>query len=38
MKKCAVCGAIVEDGVDVCPVCGAKKFEPVTGEAKFACT
>lgn len=37
MKKCAVCGAIVEDGVDVCPVCGAKKFEPVTGEAKFAC-
>ena len=36
MKRCAVCGEILEDGVDVCPVCGAKKFVPVT-EAKFAC-
>ena len=37
MKKCAVCGEIVEDGVEVCPVCKAKKFVPVAGEAKFAC-
>ena len=37
MKKCVVCGEIVEDGVEVCPVCKAKKFAPVTGEAKFAC-
>ncbi len=37
MKKCVVCGEIVEDGVDVCPVCKAKKFVPVSGEAKFAC-
>ncbi len=37
MKKCVVCGEIVEDGVEVCPVCKAKKFVPVEGEAKFAC-
>lgn len=39
MKKCVVCGEIVEDGVDVCPVCKAKKFVPVTGNEKpaFAC-
>lgn len=37
MKRCAVCGEIVEDGVDVCPVCGAKKFEPITADKKFAC-
>ena len=36
MKKCVVCGEIVEDGVEVCPVCKAKKFVPVEGEAKFA--
>ncbi|MDE5547456.1 MAG: NADH peroxidase, partial [Clostridia bacterium] len=36
MKRCAVCGEIVEDGVDVCPVCKAKKFEPVAEEG-FAC-
>ena len=37
MKKCVVCGEIVEDGIEVCPVCKAKKFVPVEGEAKFAC-
>ena len=37
MKKCVVCGEIVEDGVEVCPVCKAKKFVPVEGVAKFAC-
>ncbi len=36
MKKCVVCGEIVEDGVEVCPVCKAKKFEPVSNAA-FAC-
>ena len=37
MKRCAVCGEILEDGVEVCPVCGAKKFEPVNADKKFAC-
>lgn len=37
MKKCAVCGEIVEDGVDVCPVCKAKKFVPVAADTKYAC-
>ena len=37
MKRCVVCGEIVEDDVDVCPVCKAKKFEPVVGEKAFAC-
>lgn len=37
MKKCPVCGEIVDDDVTVCPVCGAKKFVPVTNESKFAC-
>lgn len=37
MKKCAVCGEIVEDDVEVCPVCKAKKFVPIEGDAKFAC-
>ena len=36
MKRCAVCGEILEDGVEVCPVCGAKKFVPVS-ESTFAC-
>ena len=36
MKRCAICGEIVEDGVDTCPVCKAKKFVPVE-ESKFAC-
>ena len=38
MKRCVVCGEIVEDSVEVCPVCKAKKFEPVGSEkATFAC-
>ena len=39
MKRCLVCGEIVEDGVDVCPVCKAKKFEQIAeeGKAKYAC-
>ncbi|MDE5722427.1 MAG: NADH peroxidase [Clostridia bacterium] len=38
MKKCLVCGEIVEDGVDVCPVCKAKKFEPIAGgKTTYAC-
>jgi rubrerythrin len=35
MKRCVVCGEIVADDVDVCPVCKAKKFEPVE-DAAFA--
>ena len=37
MKRCAVCGEIVEDNVEVCPVCKAKKFVPLDNQAKFAC-
>ena len=37
MKRCVVCGEIVEDDEDVCPVCGAKKFTPVEEQTKFAC-
>ena len=39
MKRCVVCGEIVEDDVDVCPVCRAKKFESIAEEAKraYAC-
>ena len=38
MKKCAVCGEIVEDDVNVCPVCKATKFTPVSSEkAAYAC-
>ena len=29
MKRCTVCGAIVEDDVEVCPQCGVKTFAPV---------
>ena len=36
MKRCAVCGEVVADDVEVCPVCKAKKFVPVE-ESKFAC-
>ena len=36
MKRCAICGEIVEDGVDTCPVCKAKKFDPIEEKA-FAC-
>ena len=38
MKRCVVCGEIVEDDVEVCPVCKAKKFEEVGGDKPaFAC-
>ena len=40
MKKCAVCGELVDDSVEVCPVCGAKKFVPVENKSdkiQFAC-
>ena len=29
MKRCAVCGEIVDDSVTVCPVCKATKFVPI---------
>lgn len=39
MKRCVVCGEIVEDDVEVCPVCKAKKFEPIAADEapKYAC-
>ncbi len=37
MKKCVVCGEIVADDVEVCPVCTAKKFEPVSADSKYVC-
>ncbi len=38
MKRCTVCGEIVADDVDVCPVCKAKTFTPVEeGKAAYAC-
>ena len=39
MKRCAICGEIVADDVQVCPVCKATKFVPIdeTAELKFAC-
>ena len=37
MKKCAVCGEILEDGVEVCPVCKAKKFTPIEDKPTYAC-
>ena len=38
MKRCVVCGEIVEDDVEVCPVCKAKKFEAVGNDKPaFAC-
>lgn len=37
MKRCTVCGEIVADDVDVCPVCKAKTFAPVEETASFAC-
>ncbi len=37
MKRCAVCGEIVEDDVEVCPVCKAKKFTPVEDKQTYAC-
>lgn len=29
MKRCTVCGEIVADDVEICPVCKAKTFVPV---------
>lgn len=38
MKRCAVCGEIVADDVEECPVCHAKKFTPVEEDKKgYAC-
>ena len=37
MKRCAVCGEIVADDVEECPVCHAKKFVPVEEKKGFAC-
>ena len=37
MKRCTVCGEVVADDVDVCPVCKAKTFAPVNEESAFAC-
>ncbi len=37
MKRCVICGEIVEDDVEVCPVCKATKFTPVEEQTKFAC-
>ena len=39
MKRCAICGEIVDDSVTVCPVCKATKFVPIdnNAEIKFAC-
>ena len=40
MKRCAVCGEIVADDVEVCPVCKATKFVPIEdskGAPPFAC-
>lgn len=38
MKRCLVCGCVVEDGVEKCPQCGATKFEPIVeNEVSWAC-
>ena len=39
MKRCAICGEVVADDVEVCPVCKATKFVPIddAAEIKFAC-
>ncbi|MGN0814970.1 MAG: ferritin family protein [Candidatus Coproplasma sp.] len=37
MKRCAICGEIVEDDVEVCPVCKATKFAPVEEKTTYAC-
>jgi rubrerythrin len=37
MKRCAVCGEIVADDVEVCPVCKATKFVPVEEKTSYAC-
>lgn len=38
MKRCLVCGCVVEDGVEKCPQCGATRFEPIVeNETSWAC-
>ena len=38
MKRCLVCGCVVEDGVTRCPQCGATKFEAISGDKEaWAC-
>ena len=37
MKRCAICGEIVEDDVEVCPVCKATKFVPIEEKTAYAC-
>lgn len=37
MKRCAICGELVADDVEECPVCHAKKFTPVEENKGFAC-
>ncbi len=38
MKRCLICGCVVEDGVEKCPQCNATKFEALPAEAMaWAC-
>ena len=38
MKRCLVCGCVVEDGVTRCPQCGATKFEAIDeNKTSWAC-
>lgn len=38
MKRCLVCGCVVEDNVTRCPQCGATKFEAIPAEKEaWAC-
>lgn len=36
MKRCTVCGCVVENGVEICPQCKAKTFEPYDSDAPIA--
>lgn len=33
MKRCLICGCVVEDNVEVCPQCKATKFEAIESDA-----
>ena len=37
MKRCLVCGCVVEDKVARCPQCGVDKFEALPAEETWAC-
>ncbi|MBQ2714472.1 MAG: NADH peroxidase [Clostridia bacterium] len=38
MKRCLICGCVVEDNVEVCPQCKATKFEEIKEDAvAWAC-